>query len=192
MRKRRAIIIGGVSIVVVIAGFLFVITQLNKPVQGAVSTSTAAVAKNAYSVSLTPAPYVNRYVSFTYPSGLTQRDSGPIQPPSVLDATFVARDVTSWVLAIDISTHPSSVATDASSYTLRKDNPAQYQQSQMIVNGKPVIIMTDTTTSGFSRVAYLVHDGLLATVSLIGDDAVGTQPLQETFAMVLHSWQWQQ
>jgi len=178
-------------IVVLILITAYIFSRLNHPVTAQVKATQWQASSTAYNIDLTPTPMVGSYVSFDYPRGLHLVSTALVSVPSVEDFTYYAKDISSWTLAIDIARTPTGVLTESSSYTLRKDNPQAYSESFTTVNGQSTTVMTDTTVvDGFSKVAYLTHGNLVATVSLIGNDAAGTQPLQITFAMVLNSWRW--
>ena len=85
---------------------------------------------------------------------------------------------------------PGGDLSNNSSFVLRKENPQTYSEATTIINSQSVIVMTNTSDSGFSKVAFLTHGGLVATVALKGDDSNGAQPLATAFNMVLSSWHW--
>ena len=176
--------------VVIIGGLILFIRQLSQPSPGSLSVGQITASPNTYAVSLTPVLKTSVYVTFDYPAGMTLQTSPPVNPPTLAEFKFTARDVESWVLAINVSTNPTGSLSGSSSYIIRKNNPTVYQASQMIVKGQSIPVMTDTTAGAFSKVAYITNGYELATVSLLGDDSSGLQPLQTTFSMVLNSWHW--
>lgn len=190
MTKRRKITVGGLAILILAAAIVgrIVISQLNQPVSGVITTGPSPV-KTGYSIDLTPKKQTGKYVTFDYPSGLTPHKPGPVTAPDLETFTYSARDTTSWLLAVDVSMPRGGLLSEDSGYALRKNNPATYQASSITINKQPVIIMSDKTLS-FSKVAYVMHGPLLATVALKGDDASGTQPLSTSLTMVLSSLKW--
>jgi hypothetical protein len=193
-RKKRKLYIRLVSGLVVLALILVIIhifSRLNQPVTAPVKASQGQASATVYNIDLTPTPIAGPYASFNYPKGLRLVSKALISVPSVEDFTFYIKDVYSWTLAVDVAHTPTGTLSESSSYMLRKDNPSTYSESFITIKGQPISVMTDTTAVGsFSKVAYLTHGTLVATVSLIGNDTTGTQPLQTTLAMVLNSWQW--
>ncbi len=178
-------------IIAFVVGLHF-ISRLNQPALGVTNVSQGTVDNQniSFSVSLTPKLQNTKYASYDYPSGLNLKTGTPIYPPSVATLDYTVKDVESWFLAVDISSNPSGNLSNNSAYLGRIDNPSEFHQSNTNINGQPVIIITDTQAEGFSQIAFLVHDTWLATVSLIGDDVSGTQPLQTSFNMILQTWHW--
>lgn len=86
---------------------------------------------------------------------------------------------------------PSGQLKDNNGYQVRKINPSTYQESHIVLNNKPIDVMTDKTVGGFSKVAFLINGQYQATISLYGDDANGLDVLQSTLNMVLSTWRWQ-
>jgi hypothetical protein len=192
MRKRRRLtLLSGLLVIVagVIIGKSFV-SRLNQPTSGTITTSTPHSGQAEYNVNLTPKPKVGKYASFNYPAGMTLKNSATIATPGVEELVFTARDTTAWLLAIDVSMPRGGLLISDSGYADRLNSPSLYQESQVTINGQSVIIMTDKSAASFSKVAYLMHGPFLATVSLTGNDATGTTPLQTTLNMVLSSWIW--
>ena len=190
LKKRRLVgIVLLLAVIAIICGSV-VLSRLNQPVSGTIKMSDDKV-QTGYSISFTPKKAVGKYVSFSYPSGMTPKKASPVSAPEVEELAFSARDVSSWLLAVDVSTPRGGTIDGDSGYTYRKANPGIYQASQLIVNDQVVEVMTDTT-AGFSKVAYLMHGPLLATVALSGEDTAGTKPLEVALTMVLNSFRWLQ
>ncbi len=192
VRKKNLIITSGILLVVLVAtiGIRYVLLQLNQPVTVTLTPGPETKAQNDYQIDLTPKLEAGKYVSFSYPAGLTARPTQAVAP-YVESFYYTARasDVESWALAISVSTLPAGDLANSSGFMLRKNNPDKYLESHETVNGMPITIMTDHT-AGFSKIAYIQHNSLLATVSLIGNHAASVQPLQISFDTVLKSWQW--
>jgi len=179
-------------LLIIVAAFLF-INQLNQPVHGTTNVGQGTVDNQnniSFSVSLTPKLQTTKYASYNYPSGLNLNTTTQISPPSVATLEYNAKDVQSWTLTVDITNNPTGNLSNNSAFMVRTEEPNEYHQSKITLNGQPVILMTDITVPGFSELAFLIHGNLLATVSLMGDDANGIQPLQTAFNMVLNSWHW--
>jgi hypothetical protein len=146
--------------------------------------------QSSYSIDLSPITYKDAFVAFNYPKGLSQKPSYPLSATEVDIIEFGARDVLSWTLSIDLTSTGSKPLSDDSSYTFRLDQPSIYKLSTLNMGDQAIPVMTDTAADGFSEVAFLQHDNLRATVSLVGDDASGLTPLQTTWNMILDSWHW--
>jgi hypothetical protein len=196
MGKRKIIISLNLllAVAVVAVGIKLVSTIFNSPSQGSINynSKTAKLTSNSlnYTPNLTPKPIVGKYADFSYPAGLMAASTNPQYAPYEESFKYTHQDVESWILAIDVLTYTNGQLSNNSAYTLRKNNPTQYQESHMTINGQSIDIMTDKTVGGFSKVAFLVKGDSIATVSLLGDDTAGLQPLETTFNMVLTTWRW--
>lgn len=190
-KKRYKLLAFFLFLIIVVLVASFFISRINRPVTNSVSASLGSIDSDYYNIDLSPVKYTGIYVSFDSPKGLPLTSRSLISSISVEDFTFYVKDVYSWTLAIDIIKASGGQLSQSSSYTLRKNNPAQYSESIQVFNGNHADVMTDKSfTQGFSKVAYLTRGGLIGIVSLIGDDTSGVTPLNTTFDMVLNSWQW--
>lgn len=190
MSKRRKIAAAAaVFIIIALAvGARIFLPRLNQPVSGVITTSNNP-AKTGYDINLKPKKITGKYVSFSYPAGLAPKKTASATAPNVETFDFSAHDVTTWLLAVNVSVLKGGTLSGDSGFTYRQANPGTYQESHLTVNSQPVDVMTDKTAN-FSKVAYLIHGPQLVTVSLYGDDAQGTQSLQTSFMMVLNSLRW--
>jgi hypothetical protein len=173
-------------------GFTFIYTFMNKPVTVSLKSSGKKSNYNAsYNINLTPTLINDSLTSFDYPKGLSLQSRVSAGKLSVDDYIFGVKDTYNWTLVVDISTLPEGQLSELSSYTLRQDNPSEFSQVNETINGRPVIIFNDNDfNNGFSKVAYIVDGNNVATISLVGDDSSGINPLIKTFNMVIDSWQW--
>ena len=189
--KRRKVLGAGLAVVVlivVIAGYL--IAKLNGPSQGVINNPTGT-SKPQAAIDMTPTPGGGLYASFNYPAALTQVvSSHNTATPNTVTYSYTRQDVESWDLEIVIFVNPSGQLTNDSAYTYRKMHPQEFQDTQTVINGQNIDVMTDKAAPGFSKLAFLIHGKYQATVSLYGNDADGTAGLQATFNMVLQSWHW--
>lgn len=191
MKKKIFFIIIIVLLIAVICGGIgYFIWNINQPTAAQLKEGKVTNSQITYAVNLNPKLETGKIASFEYPSSLKMGQPSPPSGPVIEDFYFTMKDVESWILAIDISTTKTGQLTDNSDYVLRKNNPAQYSQTIQTINGQRVVIFSDLSAGGFSEVAFELHGDLLSTISLQGDDTLGTQPLQESFNMVLSSWRW--
>jgi hypothetical protein len=187
--RKKWVAFGGSLILVTLVVIVdrIIVSQVNQPVSGVVKAGQPSY-YNTYSINLTPKLQSDAYASFNYPKGLI------LQPPesssSLQTYNYKAQDIEAWLLNISISNLPGGDLSNNSSFVLRKENPQTYSEATTIINSQSVIVMTNTSDSGFSKVAFLTHGGLVATVALKGDDSNGAQPLATAFNMVLSSWHW--
>lgn len=187
--KKSVIFILVVLILIIIMSILVVRLEQPQSVQAVFGKSITS--QSGFNVNLTPTAYKDSFVAFNYPKGLSKKHSNPLAATDVDIINFSAQDILSWTLAIDITNTGSKPLNDDSSYRIRIEQPSIYKQSSLYIGNQNVTVMTDTSVSSFSKVAFLQHNNLRATVSLIGDDAQGSIPLQTTWNMILSSWRWQ-
>jgi hypothetical protein len=189
--SKKKIVLGLFLLIIatVVALIFFVIVPgLSKPVSGTITTKT--VRSDIVSIDLTPVPKVSKYISYDYPKGMTPQPQVVVASPYLQEDSYHAADTQTWVLGVTVSTPPGGVVSGDSGFKLRQSNPAVYTQSSETLNGQKVIIMTDTTQN-FGKVAYIMHGGQLATISLYGSDNAGPAPLQSAFNQTLSSLHWQ-
>jgi hypothetical protein len=193
MSRRRKLTVGGLGalvIIILISGGV-ILSRLNQPALGTV-TPGSSPAQTGSGFDLTPKRRLGKYASFNYPAGLTVARNSPLVSPVVEQFNFSHQDIETWNLAIAVLNTPGGTLASSNAYQFRKSRPDIYKESHQTINNQSVDIMTDTSTGGFSKVAFLEGNGLSATVSLYGDDPAGVSDLSATFNMVLSSWRWQQ
>lgn len=176
---------------VVVGAFLFY-RYLSSPSQSNITTPNALVnsLSNTSTFNNTPVAVHNTYFSFTYPAAMHPYPLQPLTTPQIADYSYGYRDIESWQLAISGQTLSEPTLSNDSAYTYRAQHPEQYQPSNTTINGQPVVIMTDSTASGFSKVAFLLHGSVVVNVSLYGNDTSGTDILNSVFMQVLNSLTW--
>jgi hypothetical protein len=182
------IIIGSLILVVGVGIVIFSLIA-NAPTKTSVIVSKKDMSPK-YSLNLVPLVIVNRYFNFDYPAIMTPTPTTLVSG-EVAAYTFVHHDIATWNLAIEVVPDPSDLLSSNSGYEYRKINPQVYQESTVTIHNQPIHIMTDTTYGGFSKIAFFVYDNYQASVSLYGDDTNGLNALNDTFNMILNSWQWQ-
>ena len=164
--------------------------HLSGPASASTIGTVSADASTVSSFDATPKPERGTYASFSYPAGLTPVAPQPLPAAELAAYGYTYRDSESWRLSITINRLAEPTLRDESGYALRKQNPAQYQESTMAIGDNTFVVMTDRGVGGFSKVAFLLRGNRSTDISLYGDDPQGIQNLQTTFMMVLHSWQW--
>lgn len=191
MSKRTTVITASVLIVTTVTVVVWLmLSRLAQPMTGRVVVNSAHASTTSFTINLTPTRYTGHTFQFDYPLGLQPRAPSPLVGPDIEKASFLVRDVMTWNLEIDVADTGQQPLSGDASYRFRKQHPTIYQPSTQIINGHTVVVMTDTTATGFSKVAFLQQADKRATVALQGDDASGIGPLQTTFTMVLTSWHW--
>jgi hypothetical protein len=188
MRHHKLTIVSILGSLAVIVALLVFSKVANAPSKATVITQSNKSSQPT--INLTPVSISNAYASFDYPEALRQTPSGGLMTNEVAAYTFLYRDLETWSMAIEIVTNQSGLVSDNNAYQFRKVNPQTYAETDYSVNDQPVVVMTDKTYGGFSKVAFLVHGSYQAIISLYGDDPGGIGNLSKTFNMVINSWQW--
>lgn len=192
LTKKRKILFLILILMVAVFGFMVLLLRnlFDSPSQGVITGNvTSSSQKSEFNQK--PTYYSNKFVSFNYPASLSEVPSPKIVSPVIANASFKYPDIQTWYLNIDILNVPAGDLASNNSYEFRKINPNIYQQSTLNINGEPVIVMTDKSSSTYSKVAFLVNGTYQATISLTGDDLSGDQYLDATMVQVLSSWKWQ-
>ncbi len=180
-----------IGFIIVFSLISLVVSILSKPITEGVSTSFGSVNSTYYNINLTPVKINGSYISFNYPKGVPLSSRALQSPISLETFTFYTKDVHSWLLAVDVTRTPTGQLSENSGYNLRKENPGQFSENIVNINGHQFNIMTDNTdTTGYSKVAYTTHDNYIATIALSGYDAKGTEPLDTTLSMVMNNFIW--
>ena len=164
----------------------------NLPAEGLIAKVNFAALFRASHPDMTPVAMTGAYASFTYPKCLNAVATQSPASPVLASYDLVHQDIQTWNLAITILDVPSGSIADNNAYHFRKVNPNRFSESQTVVNGTTVHVMTDKMANGFNGVAFLVRGQHQAVVSLNGDDTTGLHDLQSTLQMVLSSWHWRQ
>jgi hypothetical protein len=190
-RKRWLVIFIIVILVLIIGIARFVTNSLNSSVNGVISSPTKSQQNAGLSFNATPVNVNGTNISFSYPQALAV-DPAAQKPTYPILESYVYKysDIETWLLAISIIHLESNNLTGDSGYYSRLQDPAEYSQSSVTLSGKTYIVMSDKSAVGFSEIAFTMHNGMAADISLLGNDALGTSELQKTFNMVLSSFSW--
>jgi hypothetical protein len=183
--------VSGVIIIAVIIGIKAAVAELNSPVVGEVSSYSATTKSYtaAVHINLSPTLHTGTIISYDYPSGMTAQPSSALTTSELENDVYNARDIKSWLLAINVSIPQGGTISGDSGYMLRKSDPSTYQESTYSTGTQTYTIFSDQTQS-FAKTAYIMNGDKLATVSLSGDDQGGTTVLQTAFNNVLSSLRW--
>jgi len=161
------------------------------PVQGVISTVNTAFFTQAH-FDVEPVAVQNAYATFTYPRGMSAAPAVRPSGSTLAVYNWMHPDIQTWRLAVSVMSVPSGSLSDNNAYLFRARYPNRFSESELTVQGRSVTVMTDKTSSGFSKVGFLRHGQYQAVVSLYGDDQYGISDLETAFAQVLGSWQWRQ
>jgi hypothetical protein len=130
------------------------------------------------------------YASFNYPTALRPKKQQPVSGSTLAAYSYEYPGTGSWELAISINILAAGSKNSDSGYYARIENPNKYRETATSINGVPVIIMTDTQTAGYSKVAFLFHNSESADIALSSNSTQDQTLLDKTFSQVIGSWQW--
>ena len=176
----------GLGVIAVVVG-VYILHKLTGPVKAHIIT--AASVSNPPPAALVS---VNgTYASFSYPGSLTPAQNAQGATGNELAVySYTKPDVQTWHLNITINNLQQPTLTADSNYLLRINDPTRYQSNTETISGNTFAIMTDTQVGGFSEVAFTLHNGVSADISLTGDDSSGGTTLATVFQEVLNTWDW--
>lgn len=186
-RRRKLAIAGGLSLLAVVVVAVGLVRSFNTASQGTVDTPQAP--HNA------PAPqavhFTGKRFSFNYSDNFSPSHTDPPSPPILENYIFVKHQVLAWQLSIQIESLPSGNLNDAGSYHFRSVTPDRFTDDPTSVNGTMVHVFTDKNSGfNFSKVLYLQHQGLLASLALHGGAPNDTDAMQAALLSIASSWQW--
>ncbi len=163
---------------------LLIIRSLNMPAQGIVTQHNQDAGQNSEQLMS-----VNgKTATFKYPISLQKIKPDTLAVGDVEKFLFSDTEHKGRSLAIRVKELPGGVLAQNGDYNMRKQNPQQYTEQTLTVNGAMVSIMTDIN-SMHDKVAFMPHDQLIAEVAFSGGESSDTQS-QAIFTTVLNSWQW--
>lgn len=184
--KKRTVISTIVIGLVVVGGFSLA-RVFGGPEQGSISYLGADKPKQ-YPKQI---DFKGQSFDLKYPDVFRSSPLEPVRPPFLEHYEFLNRQPTTWDLAIAIESLPSGEIGDDGSYRFRQVNAQRFTQNIESIAGNQIYIMTDTQASnGFAKAGFFLHDGKLASVSLIGGSANDAKTMEQDFHTILASWQW--
>lgn len=177
-----------VAFIVVLAAAGWLIKLFN-------TSPVGTVGKPVYQASSVPTTeqvtFTGKKFSFTYPNHFTASTTSAPKPPILESYVLLKRSTLSWQLAIQIESLPSGNFSDSGAYHFRQVHPERFSEVRAVANGMPVRVMTDKEATGsFAKNAFLVHNNILASVSLVGGSTADRDAMQADFDNVLSTWKW--
>src|SRR5580700_9783224 len=100
------------------------------------------------------------------------------------------KDFETWVLAVSINKLSAANLNDDSGFYLRQSQPNRYTESTLTIGSNHFTIFTDTTATGFSKVAFCLHGDMSGDIALQGANNINNDVLATTFSEILSSWKW--
>jgi len=168
------------------------LSYINTPASAARITNQPAHVSVPAAAGNEPVSVSDAYARFTYPSFLTPLKVQQPNGGSVAAVhSYEYKAAVPWQLTVTVNRLPGGLANNDSAYYAMIQNPARYQKTTENVNGGPVTILSDLTTGGFSKIAFLFHGGYSADIALNGSDQQDADREQATLDGVIQSWRWQ-
>ena len=194
MRSGKKIIITTLALLVIV--FLIVVTIshfFGGPAEGQVSTgSNLSTTASTSSFNLNPVSVSGTYVNFEYPTGMIADTNKNSSAATLASYLYEYKDIQTWLLAVQVSKLNQPTLENNSSYSLRAQDPTRYQESITNVGNKKYYVFRDLSASGFAEAAFILKGNISTSISLIGNDPTSLDNLQNTFNLVLNSFQWKQ
>jgi hypothetical protein len=184
LRKRTKLFILSGVFVCIIGSIVGLTYNLNQPANGIVTSPAQAAAKKKSTFNTV----TGKAVSFQYPTTIQSQKPENLSVGDVEKFMFGQVSRRAWQLAIQIKRIPSGLLADESGYNYRLQNPGQFEEQISEINGMTVRTMVDKTKTG-DKVAFLTHQGLVATVALSGAESVDADS-EAAWGVLLNSWQW--
>ncbi len=186
-RRRTLAIAGGMSVLVAAVVAVWLVRSFNTSSQGTLDTSQ--VQPNS------PAPQLVHFngqrFRFSYSDYFSQSHTDPPRQPILENYIFVRHQVLAWQLAIQIESLPSGNVNDDGSYHFRSVTPDRFTDDLVSVNGAMVHVFSDKSSGfNFSKVLYLQHQGLVASLALSGGTPDDSAAMQTALLGIASSWQW--
>jgi hypothetical protein len=130
------------------------------------------------------------YAGFSYPSIFTPLKLQPASGNILASYGYEYRTLTPWQITITINFLSADSVNNDSAYYAETENPTRYDKTTETIHNSPVTIMTDTTSGGFDKIAFLFHGSYSADISFNSEDAQNATEEQAALNQVLSSWQW--
>jgi hypothetical protein len=132
------------------------------------------------------------HISFDYPASLTPDPNSATSTSIPESYLYKYSDTQTWLLAISVNKLNQPSIDSDSNYQARKNDPTRYQESTVTEGDHAFYVMKDLDASGFAEVAFILNGNTSTDISLAGYDQAGNVNLENTFNMVLSSFQWEQ
>lgn len=183
LTKRR--VIWSIVLLLICITAFWIYRTVNGSAEGTIVQSpTPTVAKEQYN------KIRSDYAVFEIPTSFTAVSSSPPVAPVLKNYNFIKQQFGSWQLAIHITRISSGNLSDDGTYNYRNVTTDQYSKETKTYGERQAVIFTDTSTQSFTKVGYISHGTLSASVSLMGGTPDVAQDMQATLDRILSTWQW--
>ena len=159
-------------------------------VTGESSGAILPVQQAAAASSQAPLQISDKYASFSYPNYFVPLTSDKPVLPVLARHNLRSQTDPHFQIAVQVTHLENSNLQDDGSYNFRISTPSRFIKSSLTAGTNKVTAFTDTTASGFNKVAYLQHNNMSASVALTSALAGSDTSVENDFMAVLASWQW--
>lgn len=174
-------------LILVILVILVVWHSLSGPAVGSVDNSSNLQMASAPAASSALITFHGTSLSFSYPASYQKRVTQPQSGPILENYDFTSGGYPAADLAVAVYSLSSDNLQDSPAYLLRKEKPAQYSLETWQAGKQSVPVYSDSSV-GYSKVAFMVHSGKLATIALSGgSDPTADETQQKA---VINSVRW--
>jgi hypothetical protein len=189
--KKRFMYVSIVFVGMIISVTAFIMSSFTGSSSGIVHNPSVAEENSGLSFDSKPVTVHGTYISFAYPAAFSVYLARQKPAPPILESyEYDHSDIKSWLLSITVTKLTSGSLNADSGYYTRSLDPSDFQKSTVLANDHTFVVMTDSSVSGFSKVAYSFNNGMSADISLEGGDSLNAASLSEVFGDVLNSFTW--
>jgi hypothetical protein len=182
--KRRILIFLAVLLV---SAVVYLIWLFNRPAVGVVHVVKQEPTQAEKQTLLPPIRFEGEHVAFSYPSGYTERETDP-DTVSLEKGVFVASGSSSRTLAFAVMDMRGKTLDDIPAFRLRSDvkKDAYEQGKKEMADGSSTIIFTKKD-EGYEKTAFILHDGLLLTLSVSSQAFADPERIENDFQEIRES-----
>jgi hypothetical protein len=189
-RSKKISIIGGAVLLVLVVLMLVFVKFIHSPSTGKIIESAPIQQSNlAPAFNLKSIKLSGTYISLSYPTSLV-----PVRSTTKIGIEDYEFKYTSapktWILAVTVNKLNAITNLEDSAFMLRKQNPNQYQLATETIGNNKFYVFIDKKADGFSKMAIVFNGDKSADISLTGNDFNGFYNLQDSFDLVINSFNW--
>jgi hypothetical protein len=173
--------------VLLVSAVAYLIWLFNQPAVGVVHVVKQEPTQAEKEALLPPIRFEGKYVVFSYPSGYAKREVEP-DTVSLEKGTFVASGSSSRMLAFSVMDMRGKTLDDIPAFRLRSDvkRDVYEQGKKKVKDGSSTIIFTKKE-EGYEKTAFILHGGLLLTLSVSSQAFADPERIEKDFQQILES-----
>lgn len=184
-KKSKKTLIFGVFFILPLIAVVFAIRYFHGPAQGYVRVIEEATEKQQ-EAQLPPERHEGKYISFLHPAAYDPRDV-EMDAVSIEKGLLVASSGSSRIIAYAVADMRGKTISDFPSYQLRNEvEKDAYDREERIFGDSTAIVFTKAE-GGYEKTAFIIHGGVLLTISVSGTVFADSEAVEEDFGTVFES-----